>query len=122
MQSPEEQSFDKQFFCLFGQFIEFYCSEMMPDGFRFADWPLYLKNELVFTCPFFLCQGQFKEPYKKLKPVEVTGEPPDAPIRVEYLPQVWMSQEHYLAAHQHTTDGAAFVLHLLSSSSTRHNS
>jgi hypothetical protein len=57
VQSPEEQSFDKQFFCLFGQFIEYYCYEMMPPGFRFADWPLYLKNELVFACQFFLYEA-----------------------------------------------------------------
>ena len=96
---------------------------MMPEGFRFADWPLYLKNELVFACQFFLFKCQFKEPYRKLKPVEVPNElPTGAPIRVDYAPQEWMSQEHYLAAHQHTAEGATFVLHLLSSSSTRHNS
>ena len=47
--SPEEQSFDKQFFFLFGQFIETYCFEMMPVGIRFQDWPLYLKDEMVFA-------------------------------------------------------------------------
>ena len=47
--SPEEQSFDKKFFFLFGQFIEIYCYQMIPTGVSIINWPLYLKNELAFA-------------------------------------------------------------------------
>ena len=75
---------------------------------------MFLKGELVFACQFFLFETEFKEPYRKLRPKEVANElPSGAPIRVDYIPQEWMSEDHYLAAHQQTTNGAAFVLHLL---------
>ena len=73
---------------------------MMPEAFRFAEWPLYLRNELVFSCQFFLFATEFKDPFKKRKPVEMPNELPDRePICVDFVPEEWMSQEHYLAAH-----------------------
>ena len=69
--SPEEQSFNRQFFHLIGDFIETYCDEMVPVGFRFIDWPLYLKDELVFASQFFLLEPEFKEPFRKQKQTEI---------------------------------------------------
>ena len=62
----------------------------MPSGFRFTDWPLYLKDELVFVSQFFLLNPEFKEPFRKLKPKEtenyIPGMSATKGVVVDYIP------------------------------------
>ena len=58
---------------MLNKFIETYCYEMMPFDIDFKNWSFYLKDELAFASQFFLLETEFKEPYRKLKPQEISN-------------------------------------------------
>ena len=73
------------------------------------EWESAISEELEFASQFFILETSYLEPTRGYRIYEVPNGTADGHSKRVEVPAEWMSQEHYLAALQHSPEAYGFV-------------